>query len=217
MNRAGARKSSIPRKVLSPTRFKGHILPVGTRPIRQELPRATFGSRHAQLSRAERHRRSDSGAAVRLTRGGELGFALGCALAAQRVARAEASRRGGPQLTLLLGPAGFDPLKQLHIGRLSCVPLAPAAQSQATDRVDPASFRVPSRPGLPHSQYRHTERNRRPRMLLVRCNQQHKWTTPPLLCSKRPSDQSKPTRLRFSIALPLGINKGRRTYGSNLG
>ncbi len=122
------------------------------------------------------------------------------------VARAEASRRGGPQLTLLLGPAGFDPLKQLHIGRLSCVPLAPAAQSQATDRVAPASFRVPSRPGLPHSQYRHTERNRRPRMLLVRCNQQHKWTTPALLCSKHPSDQSQPTCLRFSIALPLGIN-----------
>ena len=35
----------------------------------------------------------------------------GCAFATQRVVRAEASRRGGPQLAMLvLGPAGFDPL-----------------------------------------------------------------------------------------------------------
>ena len=39
--------------------------------------RATFKSRPGHLSSAERHRRSDSGAAVRLTRGGELGRALG--------------------------------------------------------------------------------------------------------------------------------------------
>ena len=49
--------------------------------------------RPAHLSRAERHRRSDSGAAVRLTRGRELGRALGYALATRRVARAEASPR----------------------------------------------------------------------------------------------------------------------------
>ncbi len=61
----------------SPARLIEHILPVGGEPIRQELPRATFRSRYAHLSGAERHRRSDSGAAVRLTRGGELGFALG--------------------------------------------------------------------------------------------------------------------------------------------
>ena len=39
-----------------------------------------FRSRHVQLSGAERHRRSDSGAAVRLTRGEELGCALGGAI-----------------------------------------------------------------------------------------------------------------------------------------
>ena len=33
-----------------------------------------------------------------------------CAFATYRVARAEASRSGGPQLAMLvLGPAGFDP------------------------------------------------------------------------------------------------------------
>ena len=53
-------------------------------------------------------RRSDSGAAVRLTRSS----ALGRASAARRAARAEASARGGPQLAMLvLGPAGFDPLE----------------------------------------------------------------------------------------------------------
>ena len=66
-----------PRKSSSPARLRWHILPVGTWPIRQELPRATFRSRHAHLLSAERHRRSDSGAAVRRTRDGELGFALG--------------------------------------------------------------------------------------------------------------------------------------------
>ncbi len=57
---------------------------------------------------AERQRRSESGAAVRRTRGS----ALGRAFAARRAARAEASARGGPQLAkLVLGPAGFDPLE----------------------------------------------------------------------------------------------------------
>ena len=36
--------------------------------------------------------------------GGELGLAFGRAFATRRVARAEASRRGGPQLTLLWAP-----------------------------------------------------------------------------------------------------------------
>ncbi len=50
-----------------PARLRGHILPVGTWPIRQELPRAT------------EKRRSASGAAVMRTRGGKLGWVLGCA------------------------------------------------------------------------------------------------------------------------------------------
>ncbi len=41
--------------------------------IEMKSQRATFRSRYVQLSGAERHRRSDSGAAVRLTRGGKLG------------------------------------------------------------------------------------------------------------------------------------------------
>ncbi len=43
--------------------------------IEMKSQRATFRSRHAHHSSAERHRRSDSGAAVRRTRGGELGRA----------------------------------------------------------------------------------------------------------------------------------------------
>ncbi len=68
---------------------------------------------------ARRHRRSDSGAVVRRTRGGELGGELGGTLAVRRTARAEASRRGGPQLTLHLGPAGFNPLDK-RIAWLGC-------------------------------------------------------------------------------------------------
>ncbi len=60
--------------------------------------RATFRSRPAHLSRAERHRRSASGAAVRPTRGSALGRGLGCAFATRRVAQFAATPRGGLQL-----------------------------------------------------------------------------------------------------------------------
>ncbi len=93
--------------------------------------RATFRSRPGHLSSAERHRRSESGAAVKLTRGGELGFALGCACfqAGKPIAvfrRAglsfcdplgsrgpKASPRGRPATSRcsLSAPAGFGPLK----------------------------------------------------------------------------------------------------------
>ena len=46
-------------------------------PIRQELPRATVRSRPGHLSGAERHRRSESGAAVRRTRGRRTGLCFG--------------------------------------------------------------------------------------------------------------------------------------------
>ncbi len=68
--------------------------------IEMKSQRATFRSRPAHLSGAERHRWSASGAAVRRTRGSVLGRGLDCAFATRRVARAEASRSGGPQLTL---------------------------------------------------------------------------------------------------------------------
>ena len=58
MNRAGARKenrveagSKTPFGRARP--FKGHILPVGARPIRQELPRATVNVAERKRSRSE--------------------------------------------------------------------------------------------------------------------------------------------------------------------
>ncbi len=86
-------------------------------------------------ARRAKTRRSESGAAVKRTRGGELGRALGCncssgaktvagfraalgrASATRRVARAEASDRGGPQLTLLWAPQASTRFNQEQIAR----------------------------------------------------------------------------------------------------
>ncbi len=51
MNRAGARTTNFAQT--SVTRLRGHILPVGTRPIRQELPRATASVAERKRSRSE--------------------------------------------------------------------------------------------------------------------------------------------------------------------
>ena len=134
--------------------------------VKRDFTRFAVSKIEMKSQRATATRRSASGAAVRLTQGGELGRALGCACSSGgktdavfplrwaellrlfeprssppphaagcnsselvaltaggeqlkrnewvvllrpfRVARAAASGRGGPQLTLLLGPAGFN-------------------------------------------------------------------------------------------------------------
>ena len=131
MNRAGARIKNCTRNP-SPARVKRDFTCFAVSKIELKSQRATFRSRHAHLSSAERHRRSNSGAAVRLTRGSALGRGLGCAFATRRGARAEASDRGGPQLAMLvLGPAGFNPPKPRTIARLSEPPaLSPRRQAE---------------------------------------------------------------------------------------
>ena len=70
----GVRKKLEPQKIRRPSPKEGFHSFCNSK-IEMKSQRATFRSRRAHLSSAERHRRSDSGAAVRLTRGGELGRA----------------------------------------------------------------------------------------------------------------------------------------------
>ncbi len=139
-----AREKTCPRaKNPSPARFKGHILPVGTWPTRQELPRATA---------------SDSGAAVRLTRDGELGWALGCdcslgtktvagfrAALGRAVGRAFAVRRTAGLARWAFGPPGERAARTRKNRALpnGLKPAGPAATSVAGlrwGRLRPARF-----------------------------------------------------------------------------
>ena len=97
MNRAGARNPS-------PARLKRDFARFAVSKIEMKSQRATFRSRPGHLSSAERHRRSESGAAVRRTRGGELGCSLGRAVLGRAVGRAFAVRRTAGPARWAFGP-----------------------------------------------------------------------------------------------------------------
>ncbi len=92
-----AREQRMACKTPSPARLKGHILPVGTRPIRQDMPRATASVAERKRSRSgvDTGQRTGSCFGLCCSSGGKTGYgfpavlgqALGWNLGRERVAR----------------------------------------------------------------------------------------------------------------------------------
>ena len=73
-----------------------------------------------------------------------------------------------------------------------------------------------SRPGLPRSGYGRAEQRRRPRFQLGFHGQWYQWHELGFPRDVARSQQRVLPRLRFSVALPLGINGGVRAVGNRL-
>ncbi len=74
-----------------------------------------------------------------------------------------------------------------------------------------------ARPGLPQQHLRRTRQRRQPRIQLGFIHQKYEQQPPRFLHDTPQSHQRKPPRLRFSAAVPLGINRGRAAIESRLG